>query len=120
MLQMKFPELIARVGVAPRQVRYMISEGFVPSPTGGRAHARYSEVHIQAINRYVRLKELGFTPATIKALQRTDKGVPYPVAEGITLVISPDLIASGIETEPLVKLIGKRLEAIVNKQRGPS
>ena len=33
---MTMQELTETVGVAPRQVRYMIAEGFVPPPAGGR------------------------------------------------------------------------------------
>ena len=92
---MKFPELIQLVGLAPRQVRYLISEKFIPPPTGGRAHASYGQEHVDAIERYKRLKQLGFTPAAIRRLLDAKVGVPFPVAKGVTLVVSPDLIASG-------------------------
>ena len=50
-----------------------------------------------AIGRYVRLKELGFPPAAIRVLLEARTGVPFPVADGITLVVAPDLHASGME-----------------------
>ena len=74
----------------------------MPPPTGGRAHADYAEEHTAAIGRYVRLKELGFPPAAIRVLLQAREGVPFPVADGITLVVAPDLHASGMEAEPLV------------------
>ena len=49
--EMTLRKLTEVVGVAPRQVRYMIAEGFVPPPVGGRAHASYGEEHVAAIQR---------------------------------------------------------------------
>jgi DNA-binding transcriptional MerR regulator len=36
---MHIRELCARTGIVERQVRYLIAEGIVPPPRGGRAHA---------------------------------------------------------------------------------
>ncbi len=58
----------------------------MPPPTGGRAHVDYGEEHRTAIGRYVRLKELGFPPAAIRGLLQARKGIPFPVADGITLI----------------------------------
>ena len=112
---MNFHELIEKVDVAPRQVRYMIAQGFVPPPKGGRAHASYSEEHVAAIRRYLRLRELGFTPASIRVLQQARKGAPFPVAPGITLVVDPELIASGEPVEPLLLRLRALLREIFNE-----
>ena len=111
---MTLRELTEVVGVAPRQVRYMIAEGFVPPPVGGRAHASYGEEHVEAIRRYMRLRGLGFTPASIRVLLQAEEGVPFPVARGITLVVPPALIASGEPVEPLLR----RIEALLGKILG--
>ena len=114
---MNFQKLIAEVDVKPRQVRYMIAEGFVPPPIGGKTHASYGTEHVSAIRRYMRLRALGFTPASIKVLLQVREGVPFPVAPGITLVVDPDHIASGAPTELLAQRISTLLNEIFNKQK---
>ena len=94
----------------------MIAEGFVPPPTGGRTYAEYGEAHTTAIRRYARLKELGFPPAAIRVLLQAREGVPYPVADGVTLVVSPDVHASGMEAEPLVERLDDLLRKILHKK----
>ena len=115
---MNLRELTEQVGIAPRQVRYMIAEKFVPPPTGGRARAFYGEEHVAAIERYKRLKELGFTPASIHVLLQARQGAPFPVVPGVTLVVSPDLVASGTPTEPLLQRIDGLLREILEKNGG--
>ena len=102
---MRIKELIERTGVAERQVRYLIAEGFVPSPRGGRANADYGEDHVTAIQRYMRLREVGFPPAAIKLLLQAREGAPFAVAPGITLVVDPELLATGKPVQPLVDRI---------------
>ena len=108
---MTLRELTEVVGVAPRQIRYMIAEGFVPPPDGGRANASYGEKHVEAIQRYMRLRERGFTPASIRVLLETG----IRVAPGITLVVEPELIESGELVEPLSRRIESLLGEILNK-----
>ena len=100
---MLLKELIERTGVPVRQVRYLISEGFVPPPTGGRAKADYGQDHVAAVTRYARLKELGFPPAAIRLLLGATAGIPFPIAKGITLVIDPAQLASGMDTEAVIR-----------------
>lgn len=99
---MHIRDLTAKTGTTERQVRYLIAEGFVPPPSGGRANADYGDDHVKAIARYGRLRDLGFPPAAIKLLLQAQEGVPFPVAPGITLVISPDLFGAGTMVEPVV------------------
>ena len=113
--EMTLRELTEVVGVAPRQVRYMIAEGFVPPPVGGRAHASYGEEHVEAIRRYMHLRGLGFTPASIRVLLEAEEGVPIPVADGIRLVVAPELIASGEPVEPLLRQLESRLREIMDR-----
>ncbi len=112
---MKLRELSERMGIAPRQVRYLIAEAFIPPPSGGRAHAEYGEEHVTAIERYVRLKQLGFTPASIRVLLQAREGAPFPVAPGITLVVAPDVLGSDAPVEPMLQKIDSLLREILNK-----
>ena len=102
---MNIRDLIRLTAIPERQVRYLIAEGFVPAPRGGRANADYGDDHVAAIRRYVRLRDLGFPPAAIKLLLQAKEGVPLVVAPGVTLVIDPNLIGSGAESGPLVERI---------------
>lgn len=102
-------ELTRLSRVTERQVRYLIAEGFVPAPRGGRATAEYGEDHVAAIRRYNRLRELGFPPAAIKLLLQAREGAPFAVAPGLTLVIDPDLLGSGQQPDPLIERIAKLL-----------
>lgn len=108
-------ELVERAKVSERQVRYLIAEGFIPAPAGGRANAQYGETHLHGIRRYMRLRELGFPPAAIRLLLSAREGTPFPVAPGITLLVSPDVIASGQPVEPLLAQLEKLLSTILNE-----
>ena len=113
---MHIRELLSRTKMAERQVRYLISEGFIPAPRGGRANADYGDDHIAAINRYNRLRELGFPPAAIKVLLQSKEGAPFVVAPGITLVVDPQLLGSAVPIEPILETIHKLLNSIFKEQ----
>lgn len=87
----------------------------MPPPAGGRTYATYGEEHLTAIRRYARLKELGFPPAAIRVLLQAREGVPFPVADGVTLVVAPDLHASGKPVEPLAERISDLLREILKE-----
>jgi len=112
---MNIRELAALTGTPERQVRYLIAEGFMPAPRGGRSNAEYGDDHVAAIRRYSRLHELGFPPAAIKLLLESRQGIPFPVAPGITLVIDPDLLGSGAPTRPLIDRIKTLLDDKLRK-----
>ena len=95
--------LIARPDFAERQIRYLIAEGFMPPPRGGRSNADYGDDHVAAIRTYLRLRELGFPPAAIKVLLEGGEGAPFTVAPGITLVINPDLLGKITDVSPLLE-----------------
>ena len=102
---MNIRELAALTGAAERQIRYLIAEGFIPPPEGGRAKASYGDDHVAAIRRYARLHELGFPPAAIKVLLRSRQGAPFPVVPGITLIVDADLLGSGADVGALLERI---------------
>jgi MerR family transcriptional regulator, copper efflux regulator len=112
---MHIRELTACTGIAERQVRYLIAEGFIPPPRGGRANADYGDDHVAAIERYTRLRDLGFPPAAIKLLLQTREGAPFPVAPGITLVVDPTLLASGTPVQPIIKDIQNLLSDLLKE-----
>ena len=113
---MKMRELTRRARVTERQVRYLIAEGFIPAPRGGRANAEYGDDHVAAIRRYARLRELGFPPAAIKLLLDAREGAPFVVAPGVTLVVDPSLLGSGKRPGPLVERIAKLLTDLLREQ----
>ncbi len=100
---MHIRELKERTDTTERQVRYLIAEGFIPPPRGGRSNADYGEDHVAAITRYMRLRDLGFPPAAIRLLLDARDGAPFPVAPGVTLVLAPELIGSREPVAPLVE-----------------
>ena len=112
---MRIAELIDRTGIAERQVRYLVAEGFISAPRGGRANAEYGEDHVEAIHRYMRLRDLGFPPAAIKLLLQATEGTPFPVAPGITLVVAAELLASGTAVSPLVDKVRQLLTDILKE-----
>ena len=70
---MNMAELNAETGTNPRQIRYLIVNGLMPSPTGGRAHARYGEEHIEAVHRYKTLRALGLGLDEIRKIRSTPR-----------------------------------------------
>ncbi|RJF87343.1 MerR family transcriptional regulator [Oleomonas cavernae] len=113
---MHIRELTSRAGVAERQVRYLIAEGFIPPPRGGRSNAEYGDDHVAAIDRYVRLRDLGFPPAAIKLLLQSREGVPFPVSPGITLVVDPSLLATGAPVQPVIDTLRSLLTDLFKEQ----
>jgi MerR family transcriptional regulator, copper efflux regulator len=109
---MNIRELAKLTGTPERQIRYMIAEGFVPPPEGGRAYADYGDDHVAAIRRYTTLRQQGFPPQAIKVLLAGGTTAPFPVAPGITLHVDPDLMGSGIDAAAVLGRIEKVLSAV--------
>lgn len=106
---MTMRELTKRTGSTARQVRYLIAEGFVPPPTGGRANAVYGDAHLLAIERYQHLRAAGFSPASIRLLLESQTGVPFEVIPGVSIVVTPDLIGEDVSLDEL----GERIQSIL-------
>ena len=109
---MRMRELIKKTGLAERQVRFLVAQGFIPPPRGGRATADYGDDHVSAIIRYVRLKELGFPPAAIRLLLDAKEGVPVTIEPGITLVIASDRLGEDLNIAALEKCVSSALQKI--------
>ena len=118
---MRLKDLIKQTGLAERQVRYLITEGFIPPPKGGRATADYGHSHVSGIKRYLALKDLGFPPAAIRLLLDAKPGVPLVLAPGITLIVSPDLIGSSQDLMALQELTSNAFSNLFTSlEKGPS
>ena len=104
---MNIRELAELTGQPERQIRYMIAEGFVPPPTGGRAYAEYGDGHVEAIRRYATLRCRGFPPQAIRALLAGDEAVPFPVAPGISLHVDPQLLGVSVDAEALADRVAQ-------------
>lgn len=115
MTGLKFDDLVAITGTTPRQIRYLIAEGFVPPPTGGRTHATYSDVHVRAIRRYDQMRSLGFPPAAIRLLLDAREGIPVPIIDGLTLVIAPDLIGSGGDVPGVAAKVATKVKELLSQ-----
>jgi len=86
------------VGETPRQVRFLIAEGFMPPPTGGRSRAQYGHEHVEAVRRYRWLREQ-YSPQQIKLLMTTQgPNLRLPVAPGVELLL--DLSLTGPNLNP--------------------
>jgi len=113
---MNIRELTSRTGIAERQIRYLIAEGFMPAPRGGRSNADYDDDHVVAIQRYTKLKDLGFPPAAIKLLLEGGHGAPFTVAPGITLVVNPDLLGQVADVTPIINRATALLKDLLEEQ----
>jgi hypothetical protein len=112
-MHLRLKDLIDRTGTAERQIRFLIAEGFVPPPRGGRSNADYGDDHVEAVIRYARLKDLGFPPAAIRLLLGATAGIPFPISRGITLVVDTSQLASGADVEPIVTRAREVLSGIL-------
>lgn len=114
---MNIGDLSARTGATQRQIRYLIAEGFLPAPSGGRAKASYGDAHVAGIERYAILRDLGFPPTAIRLLLDAREGAPFPVAPGVTLVVDPDLIGTRRDTTPIRAELDRLLQEIFREAR---
>ena len=116
---MNIRKLTALTDIPERQVRYLIAEGFMPPPRGGRSNAEYGDDHVAAIRRYTRLRELGFPPAAIKLLlgdQRIVAGLGnIYVCEALHRAgIHPKRAAGSVSLDRL-KLLVVAIEDVLNE-----
>ena len=111
---MNIHDLTALTGETARQVRYLIAEGLMPPPDGGRANADYGEAHVAAIRAYQRLRALGFRPAAIRLL-REGRGGPLtiPLAPGLALSLDPALLAGAAGPPPDVQALAARIAELL-------
>jgi MerR family transcriptional regulator, copper efflux regulator len=101
--------------VTPRFVRFLIAEGVIPAPRGGRAHADYGDDHLAGIRRYLDLRDLGLSASRAKEIVAgtASGGIPIPIARGLTLIIDQEKIAHPLDS----KRIADRIAAAVKLMR---
>ncbi len=109
---MNIADLSRRTDTPVRQIRYLIAEGLVPAPRGGRSTAYYEEEHVTAIKRFNELKALGFPPNAIRLLIENDHHVPFPVAPGVQLMIAAQKVGDLSGLDALMKNVRKILERV--------
>lgn len=112
---MNIRELSKLTGQAERQIRYMIAEGFVPPPDGGRANADYGDDHVTAIRRYTVLRHLGLPPQAIRVLLASGQSAPFPVAPGIALHVDPQLIGVSLDADAVADRVRDVLRDILKE-----
>ncbi len=124
---MTMNELIAAAGdgqVTARFVRFLVSEGVIPPPTGGRAHAAYDERHLHGVVNYGRLRKLGFSPAQVKSILRSKQGetVPLALAPGLSLHVDLAALDTGIDPAAVAQRVEETLSKLLMslKQERPS
>ena len=89
---MKFDELQRRTGQEARFLRYLIGQGIVPPPVGGRKMASYGEEHVAAVESYVALRQADVPRSVIQSLQDTSRPlggkVSMTVAPGVAILLN--------------------------------
>ena len=119
---MKLSDLSAETGVPERLVRFLIAEGIVPPPEGGRRFARYDERHLRAVRRYLDSRRRDSTLAAIRSLATGEakEFVSIPIQEGVELRLHPRLFASGEDSRPILtriaRILGERLTQTVSPE----
>jgi DNA-binding transcriptional MerR regulator len=113
---MNMKELLEAAGggqVTARFVRFLVSEGVIPPPTGGRAHATYDERHLHGVVNYGRLRRLGLSPAQVKSVLRAAQGqtVPLALAPGLALHVDLGSLDPGLDPAA----VARRVEEILTE-----
>ena len=97
-----------------RFVRFLVAEGVIPAPRGGRANAEYGDDHVNGIRRYLRLRDLGLTATRTKEIVAGNAagGIPVPIAPGLTLLIEQEKIAGSPDLQDIAAKILEAFETI--------
>ncbi len=115
---MKLPDLIEAAGdprVTPRFVRFLIAEGLLPGPAGGRTYATYGDPHLAGIRRYLRLRDMGLSVGAIKALAAgaAPDAVAVDLAPGLTLTVHPAALTAPPDPVCLATRIAEALSDLM-------
>jgi DNA-binding transcriptional MerR regulator len=109
-------EIAEAAGVPPRQIRFMIAEGFVPAATGtGRGADAYGEEHLAKVRRYMTLHGLGMKPSAIKVLMEFDEAIPIFQQAGVEVRVDPSVDPQSIDVNQALKAIAQALRMYVSK-----
>ena len=122
---MRLPELVARANqdpangeVTPRLVRFLISSGVIPGPTGGRARAEYSEAHLRGIQRYFKLRRGGLSVEAIAriAAGRGEGDVAFALAPGVTLTVNQSRLGPDLDPRDLAGRVAKTIAMFLTRE----
>ena len=114
---MTLAELAEAIGVPPRQIRFLISEGVLPPAIKtGRSADAYDDAHLAKARRYITLHNLGMKPTAIKVLMEFDEAIPIYQSKGIELRIDPSKNLSKLNIESTVAEISRALRIYLSKE----
>ncbi len=112
---MRIQELTERTGETARTIRFLIAEGVMPPPTGGRAQAEYGEAHLAALRRYQRLRAAGYKISAIRLLIDRDEAVSLAIAPGLTLQIDAALAGAALDPQLIARQVAAALAAFLQE-----
>lgn len=113
---MTLSELADRLGIPPRQIRFMIVEGILPAATRtGRSADAYDEGHVSKGQRYLALHRMGMKPGSIKVLMAFDDAVPILQEKGVELRVSSQLAPEDLDIDAILAAIEAALKAYTNR-----
>lgn len=119
---MDIQQLQAATGVPVRQIRYLISNGFIPGPGGSRSQPHYDQRHVAAISRYMahrsRLKpaQIRALDTAMRLLREQGDGV-LELGFGIRLLIDPDALDPAMDTAAAGEVVTALLNHHLNKDK---
>ena len=114
---MTLAELADRLGIQPRQIRFMIAEGILPpAAKTGRSADAYEEAHVVKGQRYLALYRMGMKPGSIKVLMAFDDAVPILQEGGIELRIYPQVTPQELDVEAILGAVEQALRTYKNEE----
>jgi DNA-binding transcriptional MerR regulator len=114
---MTLAELADRLGIQPRQIRFMIAEGILPpAAKTGRSADAYEEAHVVKGQRYLALHRMGMKPGSIKVLLAFDDAVPILQEGGVELRINPQVAPQELDVEAILGAVEQALRTYKNEE----
>ena len=114
---MTLAELADRLGIQPRQIRFMIAEGILPpAAKTGRSADAYEEAHVVKGQRYLALHRMGMKPGSIKVLMAFDDAVPILQEGGVELRIDPQVVPQELDVEAILRSVEQALRTYKNEE----
>ena len=114
---MTLAELADRLGIQPRQIRFMIAEGILPpAAKTGRSADAYEEAHVVKGQRYLALYRMGMKPGSIKVLMAFDDAVPILQEGGIELRVDPQVVPQELDVEAILGVVEQALRTYKNEE----
>jgi DNA-binding transcriptional MerR regulator len=113
---MTLAEFADRLGIPPRQIRFMIAEGIVPpAARTGRSADAYDETHVIKGQRYLALHRMGMKPGSIKVLMAFDDAIPILQGHAVELRVDPQVPPDELDVEAILAAVGAALNVYTNK-----